>query len=143
MTLKEFDRNLEKYAEVIVRVGLNLSPGQRLLIGGPTQGVDGTSVDAYPLVRKIAAAAYKAGARYVGVNWDDEELQRIRVQNAPLDTMGESAYWKTNAMNEFIENGDAIMSIFGQRRNLMSALDLQKSKAKQKTDAEMSHIWRP
>jgi len=32
----EFEQNLEKYAEVIVKVGLNLQPGQRLLIGGPT-----------------------------------------------------------------------------------------------------------
>lgn len=143
MTLKDFDRNLEKYAEVIVKVGLNLKPGQRLMIGGPTSGVDGTPVETYPLVRKVTAAAYKAGARYVGVNWDDEELQRIRVENAPLDTMSESAYWKTNAINDYIDNGDAFMSIFGQRRNLMDGLDSQKVKAKQKTEVEASHTWRP
>lgn len=27
----EFEQNLDKYTEVIVRVGLNLQPGQRLL----------------------------------------------------------------------------------------------------------------
>lgn len=30
----EFERNLDKYADVIVRVGLNLQPAQRLLIIG-------------------------------------------------------------------------------------------------------------
>ena len=32
---KEFERNLEKYAEVIIKVGLNLQPGQRLVIAAP------------------------------------------------------------------------------------------------------------
>ncbi len=31
----EFEKNLEKFAEVIVKVGLNLQSGQRLLIGAP------------------------------------------------------------------------------------------------------------
>jgi leucyl aminopeptidase (aminopeptidase T) len=34
----EFEQNLDKYAEVIVRVGLNLQPAQRLLIGVPLAG---------------------------------------------------------------------------------------------------------
>ncbi|GAJ21510.1 unnamed protein product, partial [marine sediment metagenome] len=32
----EFEKKLEKYAEVILKVGLNLRPKQRLLIGGPS-----------------------------------------------------------------------------------------------------------
>lgn len=143
MAPTDFERNLEKYAEVIIKVGLNLSPGQRLLIGMPTSGVDGTPLEAYPLVRKVMAAAYNVGARFVGVNWDDEELQRIRVQHAPLDTMSESAYWKTNSVNDFIDNGDAVMAIFGQRSGLLNGLDAAKVKAKQQTEAENTHKWRP
>ncbi|MFX1344330.1 MAG: aminopeptidase [Promethearchaeota archaeon] len=40
----EFEIKLEKYAEVIVKVGLNLQPGQRLLIGTPTSGNRGVSI---------------------------------------------------------------------------------------------------
>jgi len=36
----EFEQKLEKYAEVILKVGLNLQPGQRLLIGGPKLDAD-------------------------------------------------------------------------------------------------------
>lgn len=63
----DFERNLERYAEVIVRVGLNLQPGQRLLIGMPRFGIYGTPLESAPLVRLIAAKAYQVGARLVDV----------------------------------------------------------------------------
>jgi aminopeptidase len=132
----EFERNLEKYAEVIVKVGLNLQPGQRLMIGAPAFGVDGTPLEAYPLVRQIAKVAYRAGATYVAVNWDDEELQRIRVQHAPVDTMNEFATWKNEAAIDYIKNGDAAITITARNPNLMGGLEPQKVQAKQQTEAQ-------
>ncbi|MBA7640627.1 Aminopeptidase 2 [subsurface metagenome] len=58
----EFEQKLEKYAEVILKVGLNLQPKQRLLIGGASSNYDGTSFEAAPLVRIIAKKAYQMGA---------------------------------------------------------------------------------
>ena len=52
---------LPLYAEVTVRIGLNLQPGQRLLILGPVAN-GGASLDAAPLVRHVAATAYAAGS---------------------------------------------------------------------------------
>ena len=56
------DQKLERYGELAVRVALNLQPGQRLLIIGPLMN-GGVSLEAAPLVRHIAASAYRAGAR--------------------------------------------------------------------------------
>jgi aminopeptidase len=137
--IDEFERNLEKYAEVIVKVGLNLQPGQRLIIGAPFLGIDGTPLEAYPLVRKIAKTAYQAGAKYVAVNWDDEELQRIRVQHAMLDSMTEFATWKNEVAIEYVDKGDAFMVVFAQNPALMSGLEPQKVQAKQKVEAEQFH----
>jgi aminopeptidase len=134
--IREFESKLEKYAEVIVRVGLNLQPGQRLVIGAPSFGIDGTPLEAYPLVRKIVKTAYQAGAKYVGVNWDDEELQRIRVQNASLDSMNESATWKTEVAVKYVDNGDAIMLVYAENPDLLGGLDQQKLEVKQKVEAE-------
>ena len=113
-----------------------MQPGQRLLIGAPIFGVDGTPLEAYPLVRRIAQAAYQAGAKYVAVNWDDEELQRIRVQNGAADTMGEFATWNNEVAVNYIENGDAIMIILAQNPDLMGDLEAGKVQAKQQTEAE-------
>ena len=64
--------SLQKYAELIVRVGLNIHKGQRLLINNLT--TRGVPLHVAPLVREVAKAAYKAGARYVEALWGDEEL---------------------------------------------------------------------
>ena len=79
MTSKH-EKLLQKYAEVIVKVGLNLQKGQRLIISNSR--VRGVPLVAAPLVREVTRAAYQAGARYVDVIWGDEELLRIRLQNA-------------------------------------------------------------
>jgi aminopeptidase len=135
----ELKQNLEKYAEVIVKVGLNLHAGQRLMIGAPFFGVDGTLLEIHPLVREIAKVAYQAGAKYVAVNWDDEELQRIRVQNAALDTMDEFATWKNEIAIEYIESGDAMMGFINNDPDLMNGLDAAKVQAKQRAEAPHFH----
>jgi hypothetical protein len=48
--LSEFEQKLEKYAEVILKVGLNFRPKQRLLIGGPSLLSDGIPFRAAPLM---------------------------------------------------------------------------------------------
>jgi aminopeptidase len=68
-----------------VKVGLNLQPGQRLLVIGPLAN-GGVSLEAAPLVRRIAAGAYRAGALLVEALWGDEQLLLARFQNAPPDS---------------------------------------------------------
>ena len=51
----EFEKNLDRLAEVAVRVGLGLAPGQELVMT--------RTLDAVPLARRITEHAYKAGAR--------------------------------------------------------------------------------
>src|SRR5438093_760768 len=63
---------LPVYADVTVKIGLNLRPGQRLLILGPLAN-GGAALEAAPLVRHIAAAAYAPDAapdRQMDRLWD-------------------------------------------------------------------------
>jgi aminopeptidase len=69
----DFEHNLDKYAEVIVKVGLNLQPGQRLLIGCPGLGIYGTPIELAPIVRLVVMKAYQIGARLVDVMWNDDQ----------------------------------------------------------------------
>ena len=96
---------LQKYAELIVRVGLNLREGQRLLINNLT--TRGVPLHVAPLVREVAKAAYKAGARYVDVLWGDEELLKTRVQMAPRDSFDEFSDWQVKAAMDLFEQDGA------------------------------------
>jgi aminopeptidase len=113
--------NLQKYAELVVRVGLNLREGQRLHINSlSTRGV---LLHNAPLVREVAKAAYKAGARYVDVLWSDEELLKIRVQMAPRDSFDEFSDWQVKAVMDLFEQDGANLTIRSNDPNLMDGED--------------------
>jgi aminopeptidase len=118
----EFEQNLEKYAEVIVKIGLNVQPGQRLLIAGNTY-THGIPLEAAPLVRKVTRKAYEVGARFVDVIWKDEQLDLIRFQNAPRDSFTEASLWEPETKVKYAKNGDAMMIISTQTPDLFKDQD--------------------
>jgi len=107
----DFDRMLRTYAELTVKIGLNLQPRQRLLIIGPVAN-GGCSLEAAPLVRQITAAAYDAGAQLVETLWGDEALLGARLQHAPHDSFGEFSAWLPHALVQHVEAGHAVLSIY-------------------------------
>ena len=119
----EFEHKLEIYAEVILKVGLNLQPGQRLLIGGPTLEHDGVPFESAPLVRKIAKKAYQMGARLVDVVWGDDELRKIRFQDAPKDSIEEYPKWRIKSRYDISKAGDANMHFSSPAHDLLSDVD--------------------
>ena len=81
MTALSFDTDLDRYAELTVKVGIKFQPGQRLLINAPILSA--------PFTRLVARHAYQLGAPYVDVTWVDEQLKLIRLQHAPRGTFEE------------------------------------------------------
>lgn len=121
MTGNSHQEMLAKYAEAIVKVGLNIRAGQRLIITlGATRGVPHEFA---PLVREIAKAAYAAGAKYVDAIFADEEMLRIRAQYAPKDSLNIYPVWQIQALKDVIENGGALLSIAGANPDLLGGLD--------------------
>ena len=57
-------------------------------------------------VHEVTKAAYAAGARYVEAIWGDEEMLRLRLQNAPADSFDEYPVWIANGIMDFIKQGD-------------------------------------
>ncbi len=116
MKIQDFDQKLEKYTELIVKIGLNLQPSQRLILIA-------FSLDAAPLVRQVVKSAYKNGSRLVSVIWFDEQLDKIRYQFAPHDSFEEFAAWRTDGVLQCIENGDAFLQIGGGNPELLKDQD--------------------
>ena len=105
------EQKLRAYAELTVRIGLNLQPGQRLLIVGPMAN-GGASIEAAPLIRHIAAAAYDAQARLVETLWGDEALLEARFAHAPRDSFDEFSDWLPRALADHVSAGHAVLSIY-------------------------------
>ncbi|RME43174.1 MAG: aminopeptidase [Caldilineae bacterium] len=111
-----FEQKLQNYAELAIRVGLNLQPGQRLMIRR-------APIDCAPLVRALAASAYKAGARLVDVNWQDEQLILTRFQHAPRDSFTEYPDWRAEGLLKAVQRGDAMLSLHGVNPRLLDGQD--------------------
>ena len=116
----DFDRMLRSYAELTVKIGLNLQPHQRLLIIGPVAN-GGCSLEAAPLVRQITAAAYDAGARLVETLWGDEALLGARLTHAPKDSCDEFSAWLPAALVQHVEAGHAVLSIYANDPDQLKA----------------------
>jgi aminopeptidase len=72
--LSPHDTKLNALAEVAVKVGLGLKPGQEVVMTAPIEGAD--------LARLVAKHAYKAGASLVTTLYDDDQLTLARYDNA-------------------------------------------------------------
>lgn len=98
-----FEQQLEKYAELAIRAGVNLQPGQTLLINAPVESAD--------FVRLAARKAYDAGARDVQVEWTDAELSLNRYLHASEEALGRYPQWKADGLAELAREGAAFLYI--------------------------------
>jgi aminopeptidase len=96
---------LDRYAQLAVRVGLNLQAGQVLAINALPEHAE--------LVRAIAHAAYTHGARYVDVVYADQHVRRAQIENAPDEALGYSPPWLVERYDTLIELGGALCAITG------------------------------
>jgi aminopeptidase len=122
----EFEKNLEKYAEVVIKVALNLQPGQKLCIYSPL--TFGVPLEVAPLIRLITKMAYKNGAQFVEVMWYDEEIHLSRFQNAPIETFNEFPTWKYDYLCNHVKDGNPILYVLAFNPDLLSEQDSEKIK---------------
>lgn len=109
-----FQKSLEKYADIIVNIGLNLKKEQRLNIAAGLPDAD--------LVRLVAKKAYQLGSPYVDVRWIDERLTRIRFENSDPDHLSEVPKWIIDREHEYGQRGDALLSFSSQDPNLLEGI---------------------
>ncbi len=127
----EFEKNLEKYAEVAIKVALNLQPGQKLCIYSPL--TFGVPLEVAPLIRLITKIAYKNGAQFVEVMWYDEEVHLNRFQHAPIETFNEFPSWKYNYLYNHVKEGNPILYVLAFNPELLSEQDSERIKIFQTT----------
>ena len=121
MAASEHAKMLRKYAELIVRVGLNLQKGQRLIItNSSTRGVN---LHNAALVSAITRVAYEAGASFVDVIWNDEDSIRTRLEHATVNSAAEYATWHIRGLLDTVESGGAMLTIRSNNPDLLKGLD--------------------
>ncbi|PTA68747.1 aminopeptidase [Deinococcus arcticus] len=124
MTLS-FDEKLRNYARLAVRVGLGVREGQRVLVQAP--------VETAALARLVVREAYAAGASFVDVRWDDDDVQLARFELAPDGSFEQISRWRVDAEIETAEAGGAVIAIRATNPNLLGGVDAERVATHQRT----------
>jgi len=81
---------LERYAELAVRVGANVQPGQEVFVQGLVEHAE--------LVRALTRQSYRAGASFVNVGYQDQHIRRAMIEFGPDEALTYTPEWlKTTA----------------------------------------------
>ncbi|MBB6454696.1 aminopeptidase [Salirhabdus euzebyi] len=126
--MTNFQQNLEKYAELVLRKGVNIQDKQTLMISAPTEAVE--------FVRVVAKKAYELGAKDVHMNWMDEELTRLRYEHAPLEVLETVPQWVVDKYDYFAEDGAAVLSIKPSNPDLLKGIDASRIAASNKASSQ-------
>ncbi|MFO7545776.1 MAG: aminopeptidase [Trueperaceae bacterium] len=128
MTNASFEDRLTAYAELLVRVGVNVQPGQKLLVRASTESA--------PLVRKVAEIAYRIGSPLVDVHWNDDGVTRARFLHGPEGSFSTITEWRAKAMIQLAEEGAASLAITSDDPDMLAGTDPDRFSAYVKA-------WRP
>jgi aminopeptidase len=130
------DDRLERYAELVVRVGANVQPGQEVFLN--------SAVEHHNLTRALARQAYRAGASYVNVLYTDGHVRRAMIELGPDEALTHSPKWLKTALtsvagNAYITtstnpNPDLLADLDGERVGRAVQQDLIKIMVQQMTE---------
>ena len=98
---------LKKYANLVVKVGVNIQQDQLLVINAPIECAD--------FARLIAEEAFEAGAHDVVVSWSDEQLAHIRYAKGRKEIFTEFPEWRVRFYQDYAEQGAAFVSIAARK----------------------------
>jgi aminopeptidase len=110
------DDRLQRYAELAVRIGANVGEGQLVQVSGLVENA--------PLMREIARASYRAGARYVDVRYMDNHIRRALIELGPDEALTYTPpYLVKRAEDAGAENAASIFVAGESEPELLSDLD--------------------
>jgi len=118
MPHNQFAAELEKLAHVAITVGLDLQPGQDLVLTAP--------VAALPLVRLVVKKAYEAGAGLVTPILGDEDLTLARFDYGHQAGFDRAPAWLYEGMAKAFDNNAARLAIYAENPFLLNAVDPEK-----------------
>lgn len=112
------EKNLEKYARLIVRSGLNVQKGQEVAIEA--------SVEAAELVRKVTKEAYEVGAKEVIVRYSDSYVSRMKYEYGAPELFSEVPKWLSEMRNGYATSKAAFLSIVSDDPEMYKGIDATK-----------------
>jgi aminopeptidase len=105
----------DRYAELAVRVGANVQPGQLVEVIA--------RVEHATVARAVTRAAYRAGAAFVDVYYSDQHIRRALIENAADELLSWTPPWLLNRAKQVGDERAAVVALTGDAEpNLLADL---------------------
>ncbi|HDJ5566476.1 TPA: aminopeptidase [Staphylococcus aureus] len=127
--LTNYKEKLQQYAELLVKVGMNVQPKQPVFIR--------SSVETLELTHLIVEEAYHCGASDVRVVYSDPTLKRLKFENESVENFSnhEIKSYDVEARMDYVKRGAANLALISEDPDLMDGIDSQKLQAFQQQNA--------
>ena len=112
------NEKLQEYARLLVRVGLNVQKGQKVVISCP--------VECAWFARMCAAEAYEAECREVVMNWHDDAMTRMKYLKAEESVFENVPEWRARFFNDQAKEGAAYLAISATDPENLKGVDPQR-----------------
>ncbi|EYB69385.1 peptidase M29, aminopeptidase II [Deinococcus phoenicis] len=124
-----FEEKLARYAELLVRTGVNLPEGGKVQVNAP--------VEAAALARLVARAAYRAGAADVRVDYNDPHLSLALYEDGTDAAVEFLPEWSAQESERLVADGYAFISIVGSDPSLLAGVNPERVARRSKLAAQM------
>lgn len=115
---------LRQYAKLIVRCGVNVQPGQDVIVNA--------GLDQPEFVQMVVEEAYKAKAREVTVNWSYQPLAKLHYRYQSVKTLGTVKEWEKVKLQHQCDTVPARIHIVSDDPDGLKGMNLKKvAKARQ------------
>ncbi|AKG74479.1 aminopeptidase [Salinicoccus halodurans] len=121
--MKNLDEKLDKYADLLVEVGLNVQKDGRVFVR--------SSVDALPLIRRVTEKAYEKGAKEVKVSLSDDTLTRLHADYQTKEELSTIHQWAIDERMHYSDEKAGFLSITSSSPELLKGVDPEKLQAMQ------------
>ena len=119
---------LKKYADLAVKIGVNLQKQQILLINSPVECAEFT--------RLLVESAYETGASYVMVRWNDDLINKTYYTYATEEVIAEIPNYVVEQFKYVVDRGAAVISISAPTPGLLKEVDPKKLQLASKVSHE-------
>ncbi|MBZ6526848.1 aminopeptidase [Aerococcaceae bacterium DSM 111021] len=118
MVLENFDKLLNKYADLIVNKGIAVSQDDYVLINA--------DIEQAPLVRLVVKSAYQSGAKKVIVNWSDDIISRVNYEGQDVETLTDIPQYKVDEAHDLLDKRAKRIALRSSNPNALKGVDPKK-----------------
>ena len=132
--MAELEKLKKDYAELIIKSGIQIQKGQRLVISCDVENAD--------FARLCAAKAYDAGCKEVVMWWGDDELKRMKYLRAEDAVFDKVDSWYVDFCDTLSAEGAGFLHIFSEDPELLTGVDPDRITRAQKSAAKPLEAYR-